>query len=108
MWADFVKMLSCYAPHLGEELWQRLGNEKSLAYESWPSFDAAFVVDEKKTIIVQVNGKLRGKFEAAAGASEEELVALARENEGAKKFIDGKTEVKVICVPDKLVNIVVK
>ncbi len=108
MWEGFVKMLSCYAPHLGEELWEKLGHTKTVAYEAWPTVDAGLAADDQKTIVVMINGKLRDKFNAAPGTSQEELIAAARQTEGAKKFLEGKTEVKVVCVPDKLVNIVVK
>ena len=108
MWEGFVKMLSCYAPHLGEELWEKLGHTKTVAYEAWPTVDAGLAADDQKTIVVMINGKLRDKFNAAPGTNQEELIAAARQTEGAKKFLEGKTEVKVVCVPDKLVNIVVK
>lgn len=108
MWEGFVKMLSCYAPHLGEELWEKLGHSKTVAYEAWPTVDAGLAADDQKTIVVMINGKLRDKFNAAPGTSQADLIAAARQTEGAKKFLEGKTEVKVVCVPDKLVNIVVK
>lgn len=108
MWEGFVKMLSCYAPHLGEELWEKLGHSKTVAYEAWPTIDAGLAADDQKTIVVMINGKLRDKFNAAPGTSQADLIAAARQTEGAKKFLEGKTEVKVVCVPDKLVNIVVK
>ena len=108
MWEGFVKMLSCYAPHLGEELWEKLGHTKTVAYETWPTVDAGLAADDQKTIVVMINGKLRDKFNAAPGTSQADLIAAARQTEGAKKFLEGKTEVKVVCVPDKLVNIVVK
>ena len=108
VWSDFVKMLSVYAPHLGEELWERLGHDKTIAYEAWPTVNADFAADDEKTIVVMVNGKLRGKFQAAPGTNKDELIRMAHENADAKKFLEGKTEIKVICVPDKLVNIVVK
>lgn len=108
MWEGFVKMLSCYAPHLGEELWEKLGHTKTVAYEAWPTVDAGLAADDQKTIVVMINGKLRDKFNAAPGTSQADLIAAARATEGYKKFIEGKSEVKVICVPDKLVNIVVK
>ncbi|MBQ4013817.1 MAG: leucine--tRNA ligase [Treponema sp.] len=108
MWEGFVKMLSCYAPHLGEELWEKLGHTKTVAYEAWPTVDAGLSADDQKTIVVMINGKLRDKFNAAPGTSQADLIAAARQTEGAKKFLEGKSEVKVVCVPDKLVNIVVK
>jgi leucyl-tRNA synthetase len=108
IWEGFVKMLACYAPHLGEELWQKLGHENTVTYESWPAFSEEFCKDDTKTIAVMVNGKLRATFDTAAGTPEGELERAAKEQPDAKKFIDGKEIVKVVVVPDKLVNIVVK
>ncbi len=108
MWADFVKVLSPYAPHLGEELWQKLGNKKTIAYESWPTVNADFAKDDEIQIVVMVNGKLRDKFMAAPNTDQEELKATAFTLDGVKKFTDGHEVVKTIVVPNKLVNIVVK
>lgn len=108
MWSDFVKTLSPYAPHLGEELWQKLGNKTSIAYEPWPTVNDEFALDDEKTIVVMVNGKLRGKFKAKAGTSDEILKENALNDDGVKKFTDGKEIVKCIVVKDKLVNFVVK
>ena len=108
IWTDFVKILSPYAPHLGEELWEKLGNKKSIAYEAWPTYNEEFLKDDTKEIVVMVNGKLRDKFEAAPGSDDETLKKMAFDREGVKKHTDGKEVVKVIVVKDKLVNIVVK
>lgn len=108
MWSDFVKILSPYAPHLGEELWQKLGHNDTISYEKWPEVNEDFAKDEEKTIVIMVNGKLRGKFKANAGTSDEELKKLAENNEDAKKYLEGKTIAKAIVVKDKLVNFVVK
>ena len=108
MWADFVKVLSPYAPHLGEELWEKLGNSKTIAYESWPTVNAEFAKDDEVQIVVMVNGKLRDKFMAAPNTDQEELKATAFTLDGVKKFTDGHEVVKTIVVPNKLVNIVVK
>ena len=108
IWTDFVKILSPYAPHLGEELWEKLGNKKSIAYETWPTYNEDFLKDDTKEIVVMVNGKLRDKFEAAPGSDDETLKTMAFDREGVKKHTDGKEIVKVIVVKDKLVNIVVK
>lgn len=108
MWQDFVKILSPYAPHLGEELWQKLGNTETIAYVQWPAVNEDFAKDEEKTIVVMINGKLRGKFKAEPGLSDEKLRSEAENNEDAKKFLEGKTIVKCVVVKDKLVNFVVK
>lgn len=113
LWQDFVKLISVYAPHLGEELWQKItrGTEKenkSIAYESWPSYDETLCRDDTCTIVVQVNGKLRDKFEATAGEEKSALQEKALATDGAKRFTDGKQIVKIVVIPNKLVNIVVK
>lgn len=108
LWSGFVKLLSPYAPHLGEELWEKLGNTSTIAYESWPEYDEALCQDDSCTIVVQVNGKKRGEFQAAMNTDKDELEKQALACESVIKFMDGKTPVKVIVVPNKLVNIVVK
>ena len=108
LWTDFVKLISVYAPHLGEELWEKLGNKNTIAYESWPQFNEEFCKDSECTIMVSINGKMRDKFTAAINTPNAELEKIALETEGAKKFMEGKTPVKVIVVPNKLVNIVIK
>jgi len=108
MWEAFVKMLACYAPHLGEELWEMLGHKETVTYEKWPEISEDFAKDDMKQIVVMVNGKLRDKFEAAPGTDDETLKATAFGQANVKKFTDGHDLVKVIVVKDKLVNIVVK
>ncbi len=108
MWSDFVKMLSVYAPHLGEELWEKLGNKNTIAYEPWPTFSEEFCKEDNATIVVMINGKKRDQFEAPMGTSNNDLEKLALETEGAKKFMEGKTAAKIVVVPNKLVNIVAK
>ena len=108
MWSDFVKVLSPYAPHLGEELWEKLGNKDTIAYVQWPTFNDDFTKDDTKEIVVMVNGKLRDKFEAAPGTADDTLKATAFELPGIKKFTDGHEVVKCIVVKDKLVNLVIK
>ena len=108
LWTDFVKLISVYAPHLGEELWEKLGNNNTIAYESWPQYNEEFCKDSECTIMVSINGKMRDKFTAPINTSKEELEKTALATEGAVKFMEGKTPVKVIVVPNKLVNIVIK
>ncbi len=108
MWSDFVKVLSPYAPHLGEELWQKLGHDNTIAYESWPTISDDFAKDDVKTIVVMVNGKKRDTFEAAPGTSDDDLKTTAFARDAVKKFTDGHEIVKCIVVKDKLVNIVIK
>lgn len=108
MWQDFVKILSPYAPHLCEELWQKLGNSGTIAYEQWPTANENFIKDDTKTIVVMVNGKKRDTFEAASGTADGVLKQTALSRDGVKKFTDGHEIVKCIIVPDKLVNLVIK
>ena len=108
MWSDFVKMLSPYAPHLGEELWERLGHKNTIAYESWPKISEDFGKDDVKTIVVMVNGKKRDTFEVEPGTADETLKTTALSRDAVKKFTDGHEIVKCIIVKDKLVNLVIK
>ena len=108
MWSDFVKVLSPYAPHLGEELWQKLGNSNTIAYEKWPVFSEDFARDDSKTIVVMVNGKKRDTFDAPVDTDQETLKKMAFDREAVKKFTDGHEIVKTIVVPNKIVTIVVK
>ena len=102
----FVQLLAPIAKHICEELWQILGNEESLTYVPWPTYDEAALVEDEVEVVFQVNGKLRGKQNVARGLSKEELEQIAMNHEAVKEFIEGKTVRKVIAVPDKLVNIV--
>ena len=108
IWEPFILILSPYAPHLGEELWQKLGHKDSLAYAPWPEWDEALVKESVLVIVMQVNGKVRAKLELPAGTSKEETEKAAFDNEKIKEYTEGKTIVKVVVVPDKLVNIVVR
>jgi leucyl-tRNA synthetase len=100
-------LLSPFAPHLCDEVWSRLGHQESLAYEPWPEFDPEFAKAETVTIVVQINGKVRGKFEAEPGTDQGQLEALARADESVQRHLEGKSPRKVIVVPDRLVNFVV-
>jgi leucyl-tRNA synthetase len=103
----FVKLVSPYAPHIGDELWEMLGGKGFIIDESWPEWDEAMTIDDVVTVVVQINGKLRGDFQADRNADQEQLKALALNLDKVKPHIDGKTIRKVIVVPGKLVNIVV-
>ncbi|OQX28687.1 MAG: leucine--tRNA ligase [Spirochaeta sp. LUC14_002_19_P3] len=108
LWEPFVLILAPYAPHLGEELWRMLGHTDTLAYEPYPQWDEALAADEEKEIVLQVNGKVRSKLTVSPGTSGEDLERLARSDEKIHDWLNGKTVMKVIAVPDKLVNFVVK
>jgi len=103
----FVKLISPYAPHLGDEMWEKLGGDGFVVNTTWPKWDESMTIDDIVTVVVQVNGKLRGDFQAALNATEEDLKLAALAVDKVKSFIDGKTIRKVIVVPNKLVNIVV-
>ncbi|MBC7856135.1 MAG: leucine--tRNA ligase [Pirellulaceae bacterium] len=104
----FVLLLSPFAPHIAEELWQLLGREKTLAYEPWPTFDDALIKDAEIEIPVQILGKLRGKVVVPAGSDQATLVAAARAEPRIAELLSGKEVVKTIVVPGKLVNFVVR
>ncbi|MDP4198739.1 MAG: leucine--tRNA ligase [Bacteroidota bacterium] len=102
-----IKLVSPFAPHIAEELWQRLGHEGTIFNSSWPEYDDAKTIEDSVTLILQVNGKLRDKLEVPRGLTREALETFARESEKLKRHVDGKQIQKMIVVPDKLVNVVV-
>ncbi|BBP44092.1 leucine--tRNA ligase [Thiosulfativibrio zosterae] len=103
-----VLMLSPMAPHIAQSLWIALGKEGLVVQQAWPKLDESALVKDEIEIMVQVNGKLRGKIEVAADADKAMILAMAKACEGAAKYIDGFEIVKEIVVPGRLVNIVVK
>ncbi len=103
----FVLLLSPFAPHIAEELWERLGKAPSVAKQPWPRYDPALVASDRLTIPIQVNGKLRSRIEVPADSSEEQVVALARQDAKLSEWLQGKQLRKVIYVEKKLVNFVV-
>ncbi|WP_281869810.1 leucine--tRNA ligase [Brevibacillus parabrevis] len=105
---DFVKMLSPIAPHLGEELWEKLGHNETISYEAWPTYDESKLVEDEVEIVIQINGKNKEKLLIASDSTKEQMEELALNNDMIKELIDGKTIVKIIAVPGKLVNIVVR
>jgi leucyl-tRNA synthetase len=104
---SFLRLLSPYAPHICEELWQHLGKDELIAHAEWPSWDPELVQDETITVVVQVNGKKRDELHVSRDAGKDELEALALASDNAQRFMDGKEPKKVIVVPGRLVNIVV-
>jgi leucyl-tRNA synthetase len=103
----FLRLLSPYAPHICEELWQRLGEEELIAHAEWPAWDPELAQDEMITIVVQVNGKKRDELQVSRDTDRDELESLALASENAQRFLDGKEPKKVVVVPGRLVNIVV-
>ncbi|MBQ3890989.1 MAG: leucine--tRNA ligase, partial [Lachnospiraceae bacterium] len=103
-----VKMLSCICPHVGEEMWQILGHDSTIAYEAWPTYDEALIKEDTVEIGVQVNGKVRGTVTLSVDEDQAEALKKAKEVPSVANFLEGKTVVKEIYVKGKIVNIVVK
>ncbi len=104
---NFVQMLSVFAPHLGCEMYEMLTGKQDLAYRSWPEYDESKLVVEEKEIAVQVNGKVRAKFNISANASDEELYQTALQQENVKKYTDGNEIKKHFVIRGRVVNIVI-
>lgn len=104
----FAKVLSPFAPHLAEEVWSLLGNQSLVSLEKWPSYDVAKTVDDTVEVALQVNGKLRGTMTVQKSASKEELLRQAYEMPRVAEAVEGKTVVKEIVIPGKIVNIVIR
>ncbi len=102
-----LKLLSPMSPHIAEELWQKLGNKKSIFLGEWPKYDPKLIKEEIVTLVIQINGKVRDKIETEAGVSAEKAKELAISSKKVKNWIEGKKIKKVIFVPRKLINIVV-
>jgi leucyl-tRNA synthetase len=100
-------MLAPFAPHISEELWEALGNASSIFAARWPSYDPAMTVEETAVIVVQVNGKVRGRIEVPRDAAESEVIAAALADAGVRAHIDGKPIRRRVVVPGRLVNLVV-
>lgn len=106
--SDFVLILSPFAPHIAEELWSILGHSDSLAYQTWPKYDESLLQESVVEIPVQVNGKLRAKISVAVDADKATMQQAAEQDEAVVRFLEGKTVVKTIVVPGRMVNFVVK
>ncbi len=106
--AKFFQILAPFAPHLSEELWEKLNTQESIFNSSWPGYDQELIKDEVVNLVIQVNGKVRINFEVSADIEETEALKLAQENEIIKKWIEGKDIIKTIFIKGKLLNIVVK
>ena len=104
----FIKLLNPIAPFITEEIWQNLGHTKTIAYEPWPTYEEEKTVEDTLEIGVQVNGKLRGTIKVKKDEEKEKVESIAKNEENVKKHLEGKNIVKVIVVPNRIVNIVVK
>lgn len=107
-WEKFLQILSPFAPHLTEELWEKMGNKASIFLAAWPTYDQELIKDETVNLVISINGKLRATLETPINISEAEALELATANENVKKWLEDKEIVKVIFVSGKLLNIVVK
>jgi len=103
-----IILLSPFVPHIAEELWQRLGNKPSILKEKWPEYDKNLIIEEKITIPIQINGKLRSKIEISPAIDEEALKTKVQSDEKVKKWIEGKKISKWVIVPKKLVNVIIR
>jgi len=108
VWKTFVVLLSPFVPHLAEELWAMAGGSPSVSQTPWPVWDEALTVDDEVEMVFQINGKIRSKLVVPAGLAAEEMEKLARTDKRITELTAGKEIVKIITVPNKLVNIVVK
>ena len=104
----FLRILHPFTPHLAEELWQRIWNTSSLFFSKWPKYDEKMIIDDTVTIAVQVLGKVRWEIEINKDEEKESILAKAKENPSVAKWLEGKTLIKEIYVPGKIVNLVVK
>jgi leucyl-tRNA synthetase len=108
LWEPLVIMVSAYAPHLGEELWEKMGYKGSVSTAKWYSYIEELTHFDEATVVVQVNGKIRDKFTVSAGTAKDELEKTALALPGVQKWLEDQEIVKIITVPDKLVNVVIK
>ena len=104
----FVKILSPFAPHVAEELWQRLGHTGSITYEPWPAYDEAKLSRDTMKIGIQISGKLRSEIEVATDASEATILAAAKADDKIQPFLAGKSITRELYIKGKLVSLVVK
>ena len=104
----YLLLLSPFAPHMTEELWSLLGKKTSIHLEKWPVYDGELIKDEKVTLVIQVDGKVRDRMVVDAGLSKEEALGGARKLEKVKKYVSDTNVDKVVFVPDKLINFVIK
>lgn len=106
--SNLVLLLSPFAPHITEEIWEKLGNKGSIFKEKWPKYDEKLVKEDTFDLIVQINGKVRDKIKTKVGISEDEALKLAKDSEKIKKYIENKKIIKVIMIKNRLLNIVIK
>jgi leucyl-tRNA synthetase len=99
-------LLAPFHPYMAEELWERLGGHYSVHFQAWPEFDASALVQDEVTLVVQVNGKVRGRVTVPAGLSEQQAQEIAVAEPNVARYLDGGSLRHVVFVPDKLINLV--
>jgi len=104
----FVKLLAPFIPHVSEEIWEYLGHNDSITFKSWPEFDESLAKEEKMTIAIQVNGKLRANIDVSPNAEKDDVLSAAKDNDKIKGYLEGKEIIKEIYVNGRLVNFVIK
>jgi leucyl-tRNA synthetase len=104
---NFLKLLAPFAPHLVEELWEKLGNKKSIFKAAWPKADENLAKAEEFELIIQINGKFRDKVKVRSDITEQQAEIVARQSEKIKKYLDGQTVKNIVFVPGKLINFVI-
>ena len=104
----FIKLLSTFAPHIAEELWEKLGKTSVLLYEKWPEFDLEMVIEDMIEYPVQINGKVRFKIEISAEAEEDDIKAALFSHDRFPQYTEGKNIIKTIIVPKRIITLVVK
>jgi len=108
VWQRFVRIMAPFIPHICEELWEAAGNRNSVFKESWPEIQEDFLTEEVSSVAVQINGKVRGRINVTSGSPEPVVIEKAFKDPGISKWLEGKTVVKHIYVPDKILNLVIK
>jgi len=103
----FLILLSPFAPHIAEELWQQLGHKDSIAFEPWPKYDASKIQDESVEFVIQINGKVRAKIMLSPNVTEDSAVSAVKQLGSIKKYLDGQKIKKVIFVPGRLISFVI-
>jgi len=103
----FLKLLAPTAPHISEELWEKLGNKKSIFLEKWPGYDEKLIQEKSWQLVIQINGKVRDKIEVKKGISEKEVKELALSQDRIKKWLSNKEPKKIIYIPGRLINLVI-
>jgi leucyl-tRNA synthetase len=108
LWKPFILLLSPYAPHLAEELWEKCGEKPSVSQQTWPEWREDLTIDDIIEVVCQINGKLRARLQVERGLPKQELQDRALNEKRIQELAQSKQIVKIIVIPDKLVNIVVK